>query len=80
MSSHICSIVPPYLLRGIAESQHEAVPEEERECARNSLSHREHFVGKRCERFDALSQPRAARASTQENATQTQVSNCLPPS
>jgi hypothetical protein len=73
MSSHFCSIVPPYLLRGIVESQHEAVAEEERECARNSLSHREHFVAKRCDRFDALSQPHAARAAAHQAPTQQSI-------
>ncbi|KAK4033794.1 metalloprotease [Parachaetomium inaequale] len=61
MPSHICSIVPPYLLRGIVESQ--AVDDEARQCARNSLDHRTQFTAKRCDRFNTLSQPRAARAS-----------------
>ncbi|KAK3380974.1 metalloprotease [Podospora didyma] len=60
MASHICSIVPPYLLQGIAESQHD-VPEEARLSAKHSLEHRHTYTEHRCERFAALAQPRAAR-------------------
>jgi len=59
MDSHICSIVPPYLLRGIIESQ--GTHEDERLCAQSTLDHRAHFTTRRCDRFDLLSQPLAAR-------------------
>ncbi|KAK3900482.1 hypothetical protein C8A05DRAFT_45687 [Staphylotrichum tortipilum] len=60
MDSHICSIVPPYLLRGIIESQ--GAQEEERLCAQNTLDHRTHYTTRRYDRFDLLSQPHSARA------------------
>lgn len=59
MSTHICSIVPPYLLRGIADSQ--ASDDETRQRARISLEHRDRYTAKRCDRFSALCQPRASR-------------------
>ncbi|KAL2126633.1 hypothetical protein VTI74DRAFT_492 [Chaetomium olivicolor] len=63
MASHICSIVPPYLLRGIAESQHEDVDDEIRQCALRSLHHRDnYYTAKRRDRFETLSQPRTVRA------------------
>ncbi|KAK4139081.1 uncharacterized protein C8A04DRAFT_33457 [Dichotomopilus funicola] len=61
MQSHICSIVPPYLLRGIAESQ--SNDDKARQGARNCLAHRERVTTKRAERFRLLSQPPATRAA-----------------
>jgi hypothetical protein len=66
----MCSIVPPYLLRGIVEGLSQAAEDEDdesreiRQCAQNTLNHRAQFVAKRCDRFSTLSQPRAARAQT----------------
>ncbi len=62
MASHICSIVPPYLLRAIVESNHEEVDEETRQGAQCALEHHEHLADTRHGRFAALSQPRALRA------------------
>ncbi len=76
MASHICCIVPPYLLRGIVESQ--AVEDEEyRQCARNTLEHRARFTGKRCDRFNTLSQPHAARAHAGPSTQQSIVPEVL---
>ncbi|KAL2193059.1 metalloprotease [Corynascus similis CBS 632.67] len=61
MPGHICSIVPPYLLRSIADSQ--ATDDETRQRFLACLEHRDHYTGRRCERFSVLSQPRAARAA-----------------
>lgn len=57
--SHVCYIVPPYLLRGIAES--DANSEYHRSCARQSLSCRNEISSMRRERFAALSQPRGSQ-------------------
>src|SRR5690349_2417760 len=66
-SSHICCIVPPYLLRGIVESQ--AIDDEDtRQFAQKSLNHRDNFTAKRCDRFSTLSQPRASRAQASTSA------------
>ncbi len=76
MTSHICHIVPPYLLRGIVES--EAVEDEDyRQCARNTLEHRAHFTAKRCDRFITLSQPHAARAHAGPSTQQSIVPEIL---
>ncbi|KAK3332942.1 metalloprotease [Cercophora scortea] len=60
MAPHICSIVPPYLLRGIAENS--VNDESHRQVALRSLQQRETYTAKRCDRFSALARPRAARA------------------
>jgi len=76
MTSHICCIVPPYLLRGIVESQ--AVEDEEyKECARHTLEHRSHFTSNRCDRFKTLSQPHAARAHAGPSTQQSIVPEVL---
>ncbi|KAK4183180.1 metalloprotease [Podospora australis] len=56
-----CCIVPPYLLQGIAESAE--LPDEAKVAAQRTLSTRDTFTVARAERFDVLSQPRAARAA-----------------
>ncbi|KAK3315917.1 metalloprotease [Apodospora peruviana] len=61
MTPHICSIVPPYLLRGIAES--DACEQKHKECALRSLHQRNSYTTKRCNRFAHLALPRAARAA-----------------
>ncbi|KAK3988030.1 hypothetical protein QBC44DRAFT_382748 [Cladorrhinum sp. PSN332] len=67
MPSHICSIVPPYLLQGIAESQ--AIDDDEaRQAAVRSLQQRESFTTHRCDRFAALALPRAARNAALQQA------------
>jgi Zn-dependent metalloprotease len=53
---HRCYIIPPHLLKAIAESAE--VPEFSRQRARDALSHREQFSGARTARFEALGQPR----------------------
>lgn len=60
--SHCC-IVPPYLLRGIAESTELPEDDEARVAAQLTLSTRESITASRTERFETLSQPRAARAA-----------------
>lgn len=67
--SHICPIVPPYLLGAIAESQSRDVDQETRDWARRSLEHREHLTSQRCDRFESLSRPRAARESLGSHAS-----------
>jgi hypothetical protein len=67
MTSHICSVVPPYLLRGIIEGlrvSQAAEDDEARQCAQHTLDHRAQYIAKRCDRFSTLSQPRAARAQS----------------
>lgn len=61
MQSHICSIVPPYLLQGIVDSQ--SNDDKARQGARSCLAHRNRVTTKRCERFQLLSQPPATRAA-----------------
>ncbi|KAK0710142.1 metalloprotease [Lasiosphaeria miniovina] len=58
MSSHICGVVPPYLLQGIAEGR-DGVDDDGREAALRSLKHRHEYTSRRCDRLAALSQPRA---------------------
>jgi Zn-dependent metalloprotease len=57
--SHICCIVPPHLLRAIAESQ--SCSEDHRTCAHDTLTQRNVFTNARRERFAALAQPRGSR-------------------
>ena len=57
----MCSIVPPHLLRSIADCSDNG--EHCREVARRSLEHSETFCVKRQERLAALAQPRAARTA-----------------
>jgi hypothetical protein len=68
MTSRVCSVVPPYLLRGIVKGLSQAGEDyesrETRQCAQNTLDHRSRFISKRCDRLSSLSQPRAARTST----------------
>jgi Zn-dependent metalloprotease len=61
MCSHVCYIVPPYLLQGIAESKQHDVNEDTRVAAKQSLDQRREYTAKRSERFAALAQPRATR-------------------
>ena len=68
MPSHVCYIVPPYLLQGIAESQE--LGEGERQAAVKCLQHREAFTNHRCERFAALALPRAARNAALQASSQ----------
>ena len=76
MASEICRIVPPYLLRGIVESK-EAHDEETRQCAQKTLDHRANYTAKRCDRFNTLSQPHAARAHAGPSSTQPVVPEVL---
>ncbi|KAK6840284.1 thermolysin metallopeptidase- alpha-helical domain-containing protein [Apiospora arundinis] len=55
-TNHICCVVPPYLLSGIAESDKNE--EHLRQSARNALSFNGHYCTKRKERFAALTVPR----------------------
>jgi hypothetical protein len=65
MTSHVCSVVPPYLLRGIIEGLSQAGEDDQtRQSAQNTLNHRSQFIAKRCDRLSTLSQPRAARAQS----------------
>ncbi|KAK8097600.1 metalloprotease [Apiospora kogelbergensis] len=55
-TNHICCVVPPYLLSGIAESDKNE--ERLRTSARNALNFNGHYCTKRKERFAALTVPR----------------------
>lgn len=71
MPSHVCYIVPPYLLQGIAESQ--GLDDGARQAAVKCLQHREAFTTHRCERFAALALPRAARNAALQASSQRQA-------
>ncbi|KAK8068681.1 matellopeptidase-like protein [Apiospora phragmitis] len=58
-TNHICCVVPPYLLSGIAESDKNE--ERLRQSARNALNFNGHYCTKRKERFAALTVPRGFR-------------------
>ena len=75
MDSPICSIVPPYVLRSIIESQ--GAQEDERLCAQSTLDHRTHYTARRCDRFDFLSQPLAVRRAHPGPTTQAIVPEVL---
>ncbi|KZL63190.1 peptidase m4 thermolysin, partial [Colletotrichum incanum] len=57
--SHICYVVPPYLLKGIADA--ECNSEHERHAARQALELRDLFTTRRAERLAILGGPRAQR-------------------
>jgi hypothetical protein len=59
---HTCSIVPPYLLRAIAESSVNS--DHHRECARRSLVLRDAITACRKERLAALTAPRGQKHTT----------------
>ncbi|KAK3938575.1 putative peptidase [Diplogelasinospora grovesii] len=75
MAPYICSIVPPYLLEGIIQSLE--CDEKHRQAAQNSLTHRNNYTAKRCDRLAALAQPRAARAQHQVTTQQSIVPDFL---
>ncbi|KAK2042392.1 zincin [Colletotrichum somersetense] len=56
---HVCYVVPPYLLRGIAEA--ECNSQHEREAASRALELRDLFTARRADRFALLCGPRANR-------------------
>lgn len=58
--SHVCYIVPPYLLQGIADSDENG--DECRQLALAALNHRNTYETLRQERLDYLSSPLALRA------------------
>lgn len=68
-----CSIVPPHLLRGIAESSHN--PDHVRKAAERSLAAHNHITSARRQRLANLTQPRGNR-----NATAAQTSPFIPES
>ncbi|KAH8902070.1 metalloprotease [Coniochaeta sp. PMI_546] len=70
-NSHVCCIVPEYLLRGIAEST--ANPEEHRQCARESLAYHRLYCSARKERFAALALPRGSQQHPHNVARQSIV-------
>lgn len=72
-----CYIVPPHLLRAIAESEHN--PEHIRQAASQALSHHERIVVQRENRLSILSQPRGYRGAIaqQLNARQSIVPDVL---
>ena len=61
MVSHICHIVPPYLLQSIAASASTDVSDEHKRIAEQSLVHQATYIAKREQRFKALALPRGAR-------------------
>lgn len=70
-NSHVCSIVPEYLLRGIAEST--ANPEEHRQIARESLAYHHTYCSARKARFAALTLPRGSQQHPHNAARQSIV-------
>ncbi|KAB5518844.1 metalloprotease [Coniochaeta sp. 2T2.1] len=70
-NSHICCIVPEYLLRGIAESS--ANTEEHRHIARESFAYHRTYCNARKERFAALAQPRGSLAHKSATATRQSI-------
>ncbi|KAK1985577.1 metalloprotease [Colletotrichum cereale] len=57
--SHICYVVPPYLLKGIADA--DCNSDQERQAARHALELRDLFTTRRAERLAILGGPRAQR-------------------
>ncbi|KAF9880566.1 hypothetical protein CkaCkLH20_01608 [Colletotrichum karsti] len=61
MDGHVCYVVPPYLLQGIADADCNSEPI--RSAARNALQLREAFVARRIERLALLSAPGTRRSA-----------------
>ncbi|KAI0203647.1 metalloprotease [Astrocystis sublimbata] len=59
MASHVCSVVPPYLLAAFADSEHNS--EEIRTSARHCLDFSSKYISKRQRVFAELATPRGAR-------------------
>lgn len=59
MADHVCYVVPPHLLKAIADA--ECNSEHTRHAARQALSLREQFTTRRAERLAILGGPRAQR-------------------
>ncbi|KAF5507928.1 Protease PrtS [Colletotrichum aenigma] len=57
--SHVCYVVPPYLLRGIADAQ--CNEDHVRDAARRALELRDQWTARRAERMALLCTPRGAR-------------------
>ncbi|KAK8131770.1 matellopeptidase-like protein [Apiospora sp. TS-2023a] len=70
-SNHICCVVPPYLLAGIAESDKNE--ERLRTSARNALNFNGHYCNKRKERFAALTMPRGFRGESAEQPSKQSI-------
>lgn len=66
-NQHVCYIVPPYMLSGLAASSANA--DHLRESARRAVDNHKGFVGKREKRFESLTVPRGTRrAAAQAHA------------
>ncbi|KAI0390224.1 metalloprotease [Xylariaceae sp. FL0594] len=72
---HICSVVPPYLLATIAESEHNS--ESVRESAHRALNFHKNYVGKRERLFAELTAPRGASGTNSRQRAQSIVPNTL---
>ncbi|KPM42552.1 hypothetical protein AK830_g3992 [Neonectria ditissima] len=72
-----CFIVPPHLLRGIAESAHNS--EHVRKAAQNSLAAREALIKGRCARLTALGTPRGYLRTNQDQGSSSQHQQIVPP-
>ena len=75
MSSCRCYIVPPHLLRGLANS--EDVPELTRNAAKASLEAREKLINVRKERFAELGRPRGFNRSGARQSSQQIIPDTL---
>ncbi|KAI0904371.1 metalloprotease [Ustulina deusta] len=64
----MCSVVPPYLLNAVAESEHNS--EDIRTSARHCLSFSQNYISKRQQRFAELAAPRGARGAAAPHRNQ----------
>ncbi|KAI8635518.1 metalloprotease [Xylariaceae sp. FL1651] len=74
-SHHYCSVVPPYLLNALAESEHNN--EDIRKSARHALELHRNYVAKRQRRFAELTAPRGSRGVAAPHRSQGIVPNTL---
>jgi len=72
---HICSVVPPYLLATIADSEHNS--EHVRKSARHALDFHKNYVAKRQRRFAELTAPRGGHGISPLQRSQSIIPDTL---
>ncbi|KAI0451311.1 metalloprotease [Xylaria acuta] len=72
---HVCSVVPPYLLNALAESEHNS--EDIRKSARHCLDFSKNYISKRQRVFAELTAPRGSRGAAAPRRNQGIVPDIL---
>ncbi|KAI0469108.1 metalloprotease [Xylaria cf. heliscus] len=72
---HVCSVVPPYLLNALAESEHNS--EDIRKSARHCLDFSKNYITKRQRVFAELTAPRGSRSAAAPHRRQGIVPDAL---